>query len=131
MKKYFLLVFLSWNFLVYSQSDRDFETDSVILNRIDEWQDLKFGFMMHWGIYSQWGIVESWSICNEPWITRNGEPYNDYVSRYRALNTTFNPLAFNPMSWADAASKAGMKYFVFTTKHHDAFCMFETDETNY
>lgn len=131
MKKYFLLVFLSWNFLVYSQSDRDFETDSVILNRIDEWQDLKFGFMMHWGIYSQWGIVESWSICNEPWITRNGEPYNDYVSRYRALNTTFNPLAFNPMSWADAASKAGMKYFVFTTKHHDGFCMFETDETNY
>lgn len=131
MKKYFLFVFLSWNFLVYSQSDRDFETDSIILNRIDEWQDLKFGFMMHWGIYSQWGIVESWSICNEPWITRNGEPYNDYVTRYRALNTTFNPLAFNPIFWADAASKAGMKYFVFTTKHHDGFCMFKTDETNY
>jgi len=133
MKKNIVIffIFLSCFFSVFSQSDCDFETDSVILKRIDEWQNLKFGFMMHWGIYSQWGTVESWSICNEPWITRNGEPYNDYVTRYRALNTTFNPLAFNPQLWADAASKAGMKYLVFTTKHHDGFCMFETRETNY
>ena len=36
-----------------------------IQQRIDEWQDIKFGLLMHWGPYSQWGIVESWSICPE------------------------------------------------------------------
>ena len=51
------------------------ETNPLILERLDEWQDLKFGFMAHWGIYSQWGVVESWSICSEPWISRNGANY--------------------------------------------------------
>ncbi|MBR4135290.1 MAG: alpha-L-fucosidase [Bacteroidales bacterium] len=111
--------------------EQQFETDPVILNRISEWQDLKFGFMMHWGIYAQWGIVESWSICNEPWIDRNGEPYTDYKARYQALNKTFNPTNFNPDAWAQAAKDAGMKYFVFTTKHHDGFCLFDTKETTY
>ncbi|HKX83704.1 MAG TPA: alpha-L-fucosidase, partial [Pyrinomonadaceae bacterium] len=37
------------------------ETDPLVLKKLDEWQDRKFGFMMHWGPYSQWGIVESWS----------------------------------------------------------------------
>lgn len=114
-----------------AQSERDFETDPVILNRLDEWQDLKFGLMMHWGIYAQWGVVESWSICNEPWITRNGEPYTDYKARYQALNKTFNPDKFNPQLWAQIAKDAGTKYYVFTTKHHDGFCMYDTKETDY
>src|SRR5574344_2010731 len=72
------------------------ETDPAILNSIEKWKDLKFGFMMHWGIYSQWGVVESWSVCNEPWIDRKGENYVDYVKRYQDLNKTFNPKKFNP-----------------------------------
>ena len=115
----------------YAQSEQEFETNPVILNRIDQWQDLKFGLMMHWGIYAQWGVVESWSICNEPWIDRNGEPYTDYKARYQALNRTFNPTQFDPVSWAKLAKDCGMKYFVFTTKHHDGFCMYDTRETDY
>ena len=42
-----------------AQKAQEPETDPVILNRIAEWQDLKFGFMMHWGMYAQWGVVES------------------------------------------------------------------------
>jgi alpha-L-fucosidase len=38
----------------FAQSDQQPETDPVITNRISQWQDLKFGFMMHWGIYAQW-----------------------------------------------------------------------------
>ena len=49
---------------LYAQSEQQFETDPVILNRIDQWQDLKFGLMMHWGTYAQWAVLESWSICN-------------------------------------------------------------------
>lgn len=107
------------------------EDDAVITRRISEWQDLKFGFMAHWGMYSQWGVVESWSICNEPWIDRKGENYVDYMRRYQALNTTFNPSNFHPDQWAQAAKEAGMKYMVFTTKHHDGFCMYDTRETSY
>jgi alpha-L-fucosidase len=41
------------------------ETDPLVLEKLDQWQDLKFGLLMHWGAYSQWGIVESRSICPE------------------------------------------------------------------
>lgn len=114
-----------------AQSDKEPETDPVILNRIDQWQDLKFGFMMHWGIYAQWGVVESWNLCNEPWINRGGAPYDEYKRKYWDLNHTFNPKHFHPDQMADMAKQAGMKYVVFTTKHHDGFCMFESRFTDY
>ena len=114
-----------------AQHDSIPESDPLIVQRIGEWQDLKFGFMMHWGIYAQWGIVESWNICNEPWINRNGANYEDYKRAYWALNKTFNPKHFNPQGWAAAAKQAGMKYVVFTTKHHDGFCMFDSKYTDY
>ncbi|UWX54599.1 alpha-L-fucosidase [Maribacter litopenaei] len=41
------------------------ETDPLVLEKLDQWQDIKFGLLMHWGSYSQWGIVESWFICPE------------------------------------------------------------------
>lgn len=114
-----------------AQSDKEPETDPVILDRIGQWQDLKFGFMMHWGIYAQWGVVESWNLCNEPWINRNGAPYDLYKRQYWDLNRTFNPQHFDPAQMASAAKQAGMKYVVFTTKHHDGFCMFRSAYTDY
>ena len=130
--------------LCQAQHDSIPESDPVIVNRIGEWQDLKFGFMMHWGIYAQWGVVESWSICNESWITREklgpdgrpikgtrGEDFYKYKTAYQALNRTFNPKHFDPKGWAAAAKRAGMRYVVFTTKHHDGFCMFDSKETDY
>ena len=116
---------------VSAQSDREPETDSLINTRLSEWQDLKFGFMAHWGMYSQWGVVESWSICNEPWIDRNGVDYSTYKAAYQALNRSFNPQHFDASQWAQLAKEAGMKYMVFTTKHHDGFCMFDSRETDY
>ncbi|RMD86870.1 MAG: alpha-L-fucosidase, partial [Calditrichaeota bacterium] len=99
--------------------------------------DLKFGLLMHWGPYSQWGIVESWSICPEdyPWCRRTMGPdpqhYFRYLRSYEKLQTTFNPTKFNPQKWAEAAKAAGMRYVVFTTKHHDGFCMFDSKYTDY
>jgi alpha-L-fucosidase len=114
------------------------DPDTSIQHRLEEWKDLKFGLLMHWGAYSQWGIVESWSICPEDvgWATGARKPgvadnYNDYVKAYENLQTTFNPVKFNPEKWATAASAAGMKYMVFTTKHHDGFCMFDSKYTDY
>lgn len=114
------------------------DPDPAIQQRIEQWKDLKFGLLMHWGTYSQWGIVESWSICPEDlsWATGarkkgQSETYSEYVKEYEALQTTFNPVKFNPEKWAAAAKAAGMKYVVFTTKHHDGFCMFDTKYTDY
>ena len=114
-----------------AQHDSIPESDPAILQRLDQWQDLKFGFMMHWGIYAQWGVVESWSICNEPWIDRHGADYEDYKRAYWNLNKTFAPQNFNPEQWAAAAKKAGMRYVVFTTKHHDGFSMYDTRYSQY
>jgi len=114
------------------------DADTSVQRKLSAWQDLKFGLLMHWGPYSQWGIVESWSICPEDlsWATGGrkvgvAESYNEYLEKYEALQKTFNPIKFNPEKWAAAAKSAGMKYMVFTTKHHDGFCMFDSKYTNY
>jgi alpha-L-fucosidase len=110
--------------------------DTLVQAKLDRWRDSKFGLLMHWGTYSQWGIVESWSICpeDEGWTQRRGPysaTYKGYVQAYQNLQTTFNPTRFDPAKWAAAAKEAGMKYVVFTTKHHDGFCMFDTKQTDY
>ena len=111
-------------------------SDPLVQQKLEKWKDLKFGLLMHWGPYSQWGVVESWSICpeDEGWCRRDsshGKTYNEYVRNYEALQTTFDPVKFDPNKWARAAKEAGMKYMVFTTKHHDGFCMFDTKLTDY
>ena len=110
--------------------------DPAVSEKLAEWHDWKFGVLIHWGPYSQWGVVESWSLCpeDEPWCERRG-PYADdyytYTREYEKLPETFNPVAFNPTRWAEACSAAGMKYAVFTTKHHDGFAMFDTKQSDY
>jgi|GEM_PF-5919669 len=69
------------------------ETDSLVLEKLEQWKDLKFGLLMHWGPYSQWGVVESWSLCSEdePWCKRKMKNYMDYCRAYETLKTTSNP----------------------------------------
>jgi alpha-L-fucosidase len=109
------------------------ETDPLVLEKLERWQDLKLGLLMHWGPYSQWGIVESWSLCSEDvgWCRRSMDDYAEYKKAYEALQTTFDPRGFEPERWAQAAAEAGMRYMVFTTKHHDGFSMFDTRLTEY
>ncbi len=113
------------------------ETDPLVLAKLSDWQKLKFGLLMHWGPYSQWGVVESWSICPEDygWCERkkgtNPSNYAAYLKEYQDLKKTFNPTQFDPEKWAKAAKAAGMRYMVFTTKHHDGFSMFDSKYTDY
>ncbi len=111
-------------------------SDPAVKAKLETWQDWKFGAIIHWGTYSAWGIVESWSLApeDEPWCERKGpyaEDYNTYVQEYEKLPESFYPEKFNPENWAKACREAGMKYLIFTTKHHDGFSMFDSKQTDY
>ena len=127
----------SVNGFVHEQSDTDgyvWPTDEAVLNNLDKWQEQKFGVLFHWGLYSVPGICESWPICSEDeeWIPRDkGMRYEDYKEWYWGLADKFNPRQFNPEQWAEVMKDAGMKYMVFTTKHHDGFCMFDSRYTDF
>ena len=127
------LLFLT-TFFSASAQEYQYPTEPEVLENIRQWQDLKFGLFMHWGAYSIWGIVESWTLCSEDWEWNKRPPgisYNQYVKTYEMLPQYFNPVNFDPDKWSKAAKEAGMRYVVFTTKHHDGFCMFDSKYTDY
>jgi len=103
---------------------------------IEKFRDRKLGLMMHFGLYSEVGIVESWPLSDKDayWARREverdlaGEGFKEW---YFNLNRSFNPVRFHPDDWAKAAEDGGFKYVVFTTKHHDGFCLYDTKETDY
>jgi len=121
-------------FVHQRSTEYEWPKEKEVLANLDKWQDMKFGVLFHWGLYSIPGIVESWSVCSEDvdWIPRDSTiAYEDYKRDYYKLIEKFNPVDFNPDQWADVAKTAGMKYMVFTTKHHDGFNLFNTKQTDF
>ena len=118
---------------VHPQSAQyEWPEDSLVRRKLEQWQDLKFGMIIHWGLYAVPGIIESWALCSEDWIERDSSiAYEDFKKWYWGLQKDFNPVNFNPEQWAKAGKDAGMRYLVFTTKHHDGFAMFDTKESNF
>jgi len=121
----------------YSRADRYVAPKEPAVQRQLEWfMDQKLALMMHWGVYSQLGIVESWALSDEDatW-SRDGIDWEidgeAFKKQYFDLNKTFNPVRFEPAKWAEAAADAGFKYCVFTTKHHDGFCMWDSQYSDY
>ena len=110
--------------------------DPGVLERLEWFQDQKLALMMHWGIYSQLGMVESWALSDKDsdW-SRGGVDWDtdaaSFKQTYRDLNKSFNPVLFEPDKWASAAKDGGFKYLIFTTKHHDGFCMWDTKFSDY
>ena len=89
--------------------------------RLEWFRDLGFGMFIHWSVDSQLGSVISHSMVGAS---------DDYLERFvNNLPTTFNPRKFAPRDWAVLAKLAGMKYVVFTTKHHSGFAMWNTATT--
>ncbi len=86
-------------------------------DKTETFRDAGLGLFIHWGPNSQVGTEISWPLYNAS---------DEFVERYYALAETFDPTAFDPAQWARLARLAGMEYVVFTAKHHDGFCMFDT-----
>lgn len=111
--------------------------DPLVRKKLEWFKDQKLGLMIHWGPYSQLGIVESWALSDEDgdwarkdidWVDGDMELFKQqYVNLYK----TFNPIRFMPEQWAKIAKDGGFKYLIFTTKHHDGFCMWDTKTTDY
>ena len=94
------------------------------------WRKAKFGMFVHWGIYSvPAGIWEGRRI------PRLGEQIQRHAriprEEYASLARQFNPVKYDARSMARLARDAGMRYIVFTAKHHDGFCMFRTAHTDF
>jgi alpha-L-fucosidase len=91
--------------------------------RVEWFKSLGFGMFIHWSHDSQLGSVISHSMVGAS---------EDYLQFFvNELPRTFNPKRFDPEEWAMHAKLAGMKYMVFTAKHHSGFCMFHTRTTDF
>ncbi len=90
-------------------------------NRIPDWfQKRRLGIFLHWGIYAAGGLHEQ-----ELWRFRTP------METYRRYAESFNPTGFDPRRWLDCIQENGFEYIVFTAKHHDGFCMFDSGCTDF
>ncbi len=111
-----LLILLSSN----SWAQLPNETEDEKAERMAWWTHDRFGMFIHWGLYAQ--------PARHEWVKKYERMTNEQYEKYFEM---FNPDLFNPKEWAKAAKEAGMKYAVITTKHHEGFCLFDSEFTDY
>ncbi len=80
----------------------------------------RFGMFIHWGLYSM--------PARHEWVKTREKISEEKYDKYFQY---FNPDMYDPREWARQAKAAGMKYVVMTAKHHEGFCMFDTQYTDY
>jgi len=98
--------------------------------RMQWWREARFGMFIHWGLYS---------IPAGEWNGKRAKGYAEWImnkaripkEEYEKLQAQFNPTKYDPAAWVALAKSAGMKYIVITSKHHDGFCLFESEHTDY
>ena len=120
-----VLTFLFFINLLFAQTQQNTKDNFLDLNkpeRLEWFRDLGFGMFIHFSYDSQLGVVISHSMVGAS---------DDYINRFlNELPKTFNPKKFDATEIANLAKLAGMKYIVFTTKHHSGFCMWDTETTS-
>ncbi len=84
---------------------------------IEDLKDRKFGIRIHWGLYCMIASDASWALAGAN---------KQFWGNYNVLYQFFNPTSFDADAWMDLFAKAGARYFTFTTKHHDGFCLWPT-----
>ncbi len=122
MLRKLLILFLVVSFLPSFSADtvQFRETPAQKFGRMTWWREARFGMFIHWGLYSL--------AARHEWVKKNENMSN---SEYRKYFNRFNPDMFHPEQWAKLAKEAGMKYVVFTVKHHEGFCMWDSKFTDY
>lgn len=110
----------------YQSKDKELTVEE----RMEWWQDARFGMFIHWGIYSvPAGFYKGEAQTNSAeWIMNKGKIP---IAEYETFATQFNPTKFNAKEFVGLAKEAGMKYLVITAKHHDGFSMFNSECSDY
>ena len=107
-----------------------------VLERLEWFKDQKLALMMHFGIYSTIGLKESWPLsdADAKWsrseVDWTKDP-DEFKCQYMGLAKAFNPVRFDPAKWAKVAKEDGFRYVIFTTKHHDGFCLYDSKYSDY
>ncbi|MCJ7548670.1 MAG: alpha-L-fucosidase [Anaerolineae bacterium] len=98
--------------------------------RLAWWRAAKFGMFIHWGLYAvpagEWKGEQIPGIGE--WIMYRARIP---VSEYEQLAKQFDPAKFSAAEWVSLAKRAGQKYMVITSKHHDGFCIFDSKVSDY
>lgn len=96
--------------------------------RMQWWRDARFGMFIHWGLYAVPAGQYGEETNHAEWIQ---ETADIPVEEYEKYAEQFNPVQFNAREWVKIAKDAGMKYIVITSKHHDGFCLWDSEVTDY
>lgn len=96
--------------------------------RMTWWREARFGMFIHWGLYSILAGEWKGSKGHAEWIR---DTARIPVDEYEKLLSEFNPVKFDAKEWVRMAEDAGMKYIVITSKHHDGFCLFDSQYTDW
>ena len=96
--------------------------------RMAWWRDARFGMFIHWGLYAIPAGEWNGETNHAEWIRTTAQIP---IKTYDAFLDQFNPVKFDAQAWARMAKEAGMKYIVITSKHHDGFCLFDSEYTDF
>jgi len=95
--------------------------------RMAWWREARFGMFIHFGFWSEReGELKPGEVPNI-----GSRMLTTPVAKYETLAGQFNPVRFDAGQWVGLAKQAGMKYLVFTTKHHDGLCLFDSKHTTF
>ena len=135
MKKviFLIAIYLAIPVFIQAQKKMDYltnESQKELERRMQWFTNAKYGMFIHFGLYSQLGGI---------WKGKTVEGYAEWIQakaditpqRYALLTHSFNPKNFDADFIAQTAKKAGMKYLVITTKHHDGFCLWDSKYTHF
>ncbi|MGV9380471.1 alpha-L-fucosidase [Nonomuraea sp. NPDC003707] len=90
------------------------------MSRTDTFRERRFGLFVHWGLYAL--------AARHEWVKQRERLSDEHYQRYFEH---FDPDLYDPEAWAEAADRAGMRYTVLTAKHHDGFCLWDSELTDY
>ena len=119
-----MFIIILFQLKIFAQNDT--------INKLEQtkkfFKEAKFGMFIHWGVYSIPAGEYNGKEWDSEWVQLHAAiPADDYEK----IAHSFNPVSFDPDKWMKLAKHAGVKYIVFTTKHHDGFCMFKSNYTDY
>ena len=115
-----LFATLAVSLLAFNGFAQDYVPTPENLQARKEFSDMKFGIFLHWGIYSMFAQGE--------WYMHNA---NIDWREYEKAASSFYPARFNAEAWVKAIKDAGARYITFTTRHHDSFSMWDTEQSDF